>query len=86
MTAGYFKITGSDMSLVCRNAVPAGAAVLDDCFAEDRPLVTVKDASLTCRLLHCGRSSLQIFLISIVKVVVEQARITNVFVAEYVPF
>jgi len=53
------------MSLLCRNTVPAGTTMLDDCFTEDSPLVAVKDASLTRRLLHCSRSNLHSTHISI---------------------
>jgi hypothetical protein len=65
MASRYLKITSSDVSLVCRNAAPASAAIPHDGFAENRPLVAVKNASLTSRLLHRSGSSLQSTPISI---------------------
>lgn len=66
MASRYLKITSSDVSLVCTNAVPASAAIPHDGFAENRPLVAVKNASLTSRLLHRSGSSLQSTPISII--------------------
>jgi hypothetical protein len=46
------KIASADVRLMRRNAMPSSRAVSDHRLAENRTLIAVEDAGLTCRLLH----------------------------------